>query len=145
MAGNKIFRGPVERQARTVTRNVAGAYLPGTLVEDDGTELTELTTALSKRPLVLNASDFAGQALSDAYVSGATAVAYEPQANDVFQCRMAAATYSVNDPLTIGASGQLEAAAAGGVVVAFFSDTAGAVAAGELMDVIWASAQTVPA
>jgi hypothetical protein len=145
MAGNVIFRGPIERQYRTVERPVTGALVPGSWVEDTGTALAQITTALGKRALVLAPMDPKGQPVTEAYVSGDTGLAIEVQANDVVQARMAAATYAKGAPLTVAASGRLAAATAGTRVVAFFDDTPGAYAAGDLADVIVADGYIVPA
>lgn len=136
MAGNVIHRGPVGRQALTINKEVAGAYLPGTFVEDTGTALSQITTALAKRPLILSNAEFLGQDVATAYTSGDTGVAYELEPGQVYQARVAAATYAKGAPLTVAASGRLAAATAGTRVVAYFDDTPGAKSAGDLCDVI---------
>lgn len=136
MAGNVIYRGPLGRQPRTIQKEVAGAYLPGCFVEETATTLAQITTAVGKRALILANADYAGQDIATAYTSGDTGVAYELDANQVYQARMAAATYAKNAPLTIGASGRLTAATTGTRVVAFFDDTPGAKSADALCDVI---------
>ena len=148
MAGNVIYRGPVTSgwQPRTVTdKPVAGAYLPGTFVEETATQLVQLTTALAKLPMILGNMDFKDQDVATAYASGDSGVAYHLEPGQVYQARVAAATYTLNQPLTIGASGRLTAATAATPVVAFFSDTPGAKSAGDLVDVIIANTYTVPA
>lgn len=145
MAGNVIYRGPNDRQPRTINRDVSGALLPGTFVEDTGAALAQLTTALAKRPLILAPADFAGQDIVTAYTSGNTGVAYELEPGQVYQARLAAASYAKGAPLTVAASGRLAAATAGTVVVAFFDDTPRAYAAGDLADVVIANSYTVPA
>ena len=70
MAGNRIFRGPTDRQFRTVSKPVAGAYLPGTFVEETATQLAQITTAVAKRPLLLMNVDHVEQGVADAYTSG---------------------------------------------------------------------------
>lgn len=148
MAGNVIYRGPVTSgwQPRTVSdKPVAGAYLPGTFVEETATELVQLTTALAKLPLILTNMEFKDQDIDTAYADEDTGVAYHIEPGQVYQARLAAATYALNDPLTIGASGRLTAATAETPVIAFFSDTPGAYSAGDLADVIIANAYTVPA
>jgi hypothetical protein len=142
---NVIFRGPIGRQPRTVNKPVAGAYLPGTFVEETATTLAQITTALAKRPLLLSNMDFKDQDVATAYASGNTGIALELEPGMVVQARVAAATYAKGEPLTIAASGRLAAATAGTVVVAFFEDTPGAKAAGDLVDVIIANSYTVPA
>lgn len=156
MSGNVIFRGPIERQPRTLSdRTVAGAYNPGVLVTDDGSELTVATAAdMGERVYVLGVRDFYGQGqdastapAATAYASGDTGVAYDPRPGDIFQCRVASATYAKGDKLTLAASGYLTKAVdspAGDVVVAYFDDTAGAYSAGDLADVEWANAFTMP-
>lgn len=145
MAGNVIFRGPIDKQPRTIQKEVAGAYVVGTFVEETATTLAQITTALGNLPLILGNADYAGQDIATAYTSGDTGVAYELEPGMVFQARMAAATYAKGDPLTIAASGRLAAASAATPVVAFFDDTPGAYAAGALADVIIANTYTVPA
>ncbi|MDD9726128.1 hypothetical protein PVV74_11735 [Roseovarius sp. SK2] len=157
MAGNRIYRGPIDQRPspRTISdRTVAGAYLPGVLVTDDGSALTVSTASdMGEKVYVLSDRDFYGDwsvstaPVETAYASGDTGIAYEPQANDVFQVRLAADTYAKGDKLTLDASGYLAKAVdspAGDVVYAYFDDTAGAFSAGDLADVIWASAFTMP-
>lgn len=139
MSGNVIHRGPLGSQPRTVNLPVAGAYLPGTFVEETATQLSQITTAVAKRPLILSNMEFKDQDTVTAYTSGDTGVAYELEPTHIYQASMAAATYAKGAPLTVGASGRLEAAGTGDVVVAFFEDTPGAVAAGVLKDVIIAN------
>lgn len=139
MAGNAIFRYPTEKQPTTVSdKPVAGAYLPGTFVEETATQLVQVTAntaAAGKLPLLLTNRDYYGQDKDTAYASGDTGVAYELEPGFIVQARLAAGSYTYNQPLTIGASGRLVAAVAANVVVAFFSDTPGAYAAGALADV----------
>lgn len=83
MAGNVIYRGPVTSgwQPRTVTdKTVAGAYLPGTFVEEAAATLVQLTTALAKLPMILSNMDFKDQDIDTAYASGDTGVAYHLEA-----------------------------------------------------------------
>ena len=148
MAGNVIYRGPVTSgwQPRTVSdKTVAGAYLPGTFVEEAASTLVQLTTALAKLPMILSNMEFKDQDIDTAYASGDTGVAYHLEPGQVYQARLAAATYAKDAPLTIGAAGRLTAATAATPVVAFFSDVPGAYAAGALADVVIANTYTVPA
>lgn len=148
MAGNVIYRGPVTSgwQPRTISdKPVAGAYLPGTFVEETATELVQLTTALGKLPMLLSNMEFKDQDVATAYADEDTGVAYHLEPGMIFQARVAAATYAKDAPLTIGAAGRLTAATAETPVVAFFSDTPGAKSAGDLVDVIIANTYTVPA
>lgn len=145
MAGNVIYRGPAGRQPRTIQKEVAGAYVVGTFVEETATTLAQITTALAKRPLILGNADYAGQDIDTAYTSGDTGVAYELEPGQVYQARLAAATYAKNAPLTVAASGRLAAATAGTRVVAYFDDSPGAYSAGQLADVVIADGYVVPA
>lgn len=145
MAGNRIFRGPTDRQFRTVSKPVAGAYLPGTFVEETATQLAQITTAVAKRPLLLMNVDHVEQGVADAYTSGDTGLGIELEPGMVVQARVAAATYAKGAPLTVAASGRLAAATTGTVVVAFFDDVPGAKSAGDLVDVVIANSYTVPA
>lgn len=145
MTGNVIFRGPITHQPRTINKPVAGAYLPGTFVEDTATNLAQITTALAKRPLLLMNMEFKDQDIATAYTSGDTGIGLELEPGMIVQARVAAATYAKGAPLTIAAAGRLAAATAGTVVVAFFDDTPGAKATGDLVDVVIANSYTVPA
>lgn len=145
MAGNRIFRGPIDHQFRTISKPVAGAYLPGTFVEETATQLAQITTALAKRPLLLMNMEMKDQDVATAYTSGDTGLGMELEPGMVVQARVAAATYAKGAPLTIAASGRLTAATAATPVVAFFDDTPGAKSAGDLVDVIIANTYTVPA
>ena len=142
MAGNVIFRGPIEKQPRTIDKPIAAALLPGVFVEDLASTLALITTAVAKRPLLLTNRDFQGQDITTAYASGDTASAYELEPGMVVQARAAAATYTKNQPLTIAANGYLAAAGAGSVVVAFSDDVPGAKLAGTLQDVVIANSYT---
>lgn len=130
---NMIFLGPIHQNPVTVTLPVAGAYEPGIMVTEDGTTLTVATAGDNEAELlVLSNIEFKDQTLADAYTTGDTGVAYRPEVGQVYNARLAAATYAIGDALAVGASGYLEAAATGDVVRAFFAGTAGAKTAGEL-------------
>ena len=132
-----IYRHPVNQEPETVSdMTVAGAYLPGILVTENGSAMTVATGAdIEKEILILSNRQFYDQDVATAYVSGDTGVAYRPKAGEVYQVRMAGATYAKGAPLTVGALGYLEAAASGERVLAYFDGTAGAVVAGTLTDV----------
>ena len=134
---NVIYRGPINAQPETVSnKTVTGAYQPGILVIESATEFTVGTAANIEDDLSILANvDFAGQDVATAYAADDTGVAYRPRPGEIYQVRLAAATYAKGDALTIGASGYLTAAAAGERVVAFFEGTAGAITAGALQDV----------
>lgn len=134
---NVIYRGPIEREPQTVNLPVAGAYLPGIFVTSNGSTLT-LAAAGTGRLFLLSNRRFYDQGLATAYISGETGVAYRLRPDDEFQARAAAATLAVGDPLTVNASGQLAAPAAGQVVVAYANE-AGTFAANDLVDVVVAN------
>ncbi|CAM3778316.1 hypothetical protein [Litorimonas haliclonae] len=142
---NVIYRGPLDKDPVAVNLPVSGAYLPGCAVEDTGAALTQLTTAIGKRVHVLGNVAFKEQTVADAYASGDTGIGYEANPNDVFHARLAAATYAVNDALTVGASGRFTKATSGDKVVAVFNDTAGAYTADALADVVFVDGYIVPA
>lgn len=137
MAGNVIYRGPIKDEPETVSdKTVAGAYLPGILVTESATELTVATAAdMEADLLVLSNRRFYDQDVATAYASGDTGVAYRPRPGEVYQVRLAAATYAKGDTLTIGASGYLTATGTSERVIATFDDTPGAFSAGALADV----------
>src|SRR6056297_2584753 len=137
---NVIYRGPLDRAPKTQNKPVDGALLPGTAVENDGTNLAQITTAEGKNFLILSNVDFKDQAVTAAYTSDDTGVAYEPRVGDEFAVAMAGATYAKDAELTIAASGRFAAASSGDLVVAFFDGTPGAVTAGALADVKIANA-----
>ena len=145
MAGNTIFRGPITHQPISVSKPVAGAYLPGCFVEETATELVQITTSLGKLPLILSTLEFKDQTVTDAYADEDTGIAFKIVPGMIIQARMANATYALNAPLKIAASGRLAAATAGDIVIAFFSDTPGAYSAGALADVTIANSYNVPA
>jgi len=146
MAGNTIFRGPITHQPISVSKPVAGAYMPGTFVEETATELVQITTSLGKLPLILSTLDFKDQTVTTAYADEDTGIAFALVPGLVVQASLADATYALNEPLKIAASGRLAAATtAGDIVIAFFSDTPGAYSAGALADVTIANSYNVPA
>ncbi|WP_343632678.1 hypothetical protein [Roseateles sp.] len=147
---NRIYRGHVERQPRSVSdKTVAGAYLPGTFVVEGASSLTQ-ATAFGPNLLLLADRDYYSLGALDstdplkvAYASGDTGLAYEINPNDRFQAAVAAATYTYGQELTVGAAGRLVAAATGNVVVAV-AKSAGAKAAGDLIDVTIVNFYTKP-
>lgn len=134
---NVIYRGPIKDEPETVSdKKVAGAYLPGILVTESATQLTVATGSnIEDDLLILSNRRFFGQDVATAYASGDTGVAYRPRPGEIYQVRLAGATYAKGDTLTVGASGYLEATSTAERVVAFFEGTAGAVTAGALADV----------
>lgn len=136
MAGNSIYRGPIAREPQTLNLPTAGAYKPGILVTEDGSKLTVATASDARAKLwVLGNQRFKDQDAETAYTSGDTGIAYEALVGEVYQVRLAAATYAKGDALTVGASGYLGKAGTSAIVHAYFDDAAGAFSAGDLADV----------
>lgn len=140
MAANRIYRGPQDRQPKTVSdKTVAGAYLPGTFVTEGATALTQ-ATAFAPGLRLLSDRDYyslgaldANDPLKVAYASGDSGVAYKLEVGQQYQGAAAAATYTFMQELTVGAAGRLAAAASGDKVVGF-ALAAGAKSAGDLLD-----------
>lgn len=136
---NSVYRGSARKQPETVNLPVSGAYLPATFVESTGSALTQITTAVDKRPLLLGNRDFYSQDITTAYTSGETGVAYKLEPGMEVQAAMAAGTYAYGAPLTVAASGRLAAATAGAVVVAWYDQAGATLSAGDLADVVIAN------
>lgn len=145
MAGNKVYRGPVDKTPKSVTAKAAAALISGTFVEKTATGFVQLTTAKAKLPLVLAEMELMGAVAGSTIASGETCYAFELQVGDKLNVAMAAGTYALNAPLTIAAGGRLAAPVAGDVVVAFYQGPTTAITAGTLADVTVANAYTVPA
>lgn len=147
MAGNVIYRGPINNEPESVSdKKTAGAYLPGILVTEGAATLTVATASdMNEELLVLSNRQFYDQDIATAYASGDTAVAYRPKPGEVYQVRLANATYAKGAALTIGASGYLTAVGDAEVIYAYFDDTPGAFTAGTLADVRWGTGITTPA
>lgn len=140
MAGNRIYRGPADRQPKTISdKTVAGAYLPGTFVTEGASTFTQATAFAPMLRLLANRDFYseghftATDPLLTAYASGDTGVAFVLEPGQQYQAAMAAATYTFGQELVVAASGRLAAAASTGVVIGFCKE-AGAKAAGALMD-----------
>lgn len=141
---NLIFRGPISRAPRTITNKVAAAagIKPGTFVTETATTVAQ-ATAFAPGLLIAANRDYLPGAdhmttadpMQEPYAAGDSVTAYVPEPADQFQCAMAAATYTFNQELAVGAAGRLQAAVTGNVVVALFKAPVGALAAGALADV----------
>lgn len=129
---NKFFQSI--RQPETVNLPVNGALLPGIFVTSDGAQLSA-STAGTGRNLLLGNREFYDQDVTTAYADGETGVAYKLMPEDKIQALLVAGTYTYGQELTINASGQLAAAAATNVVVAFYEQAGATLATTELADV----------
>lgn len=141
MSGNRIYRGPQDRQPKTVSsKTVTGALLPATFVTEGATALAQAAAAgpmlrlLANRDFYATAFFDATDPLKAAYVSGETGVAFVLEPGQEYQGAVAAATYTYGQELTVAAAGRLTAAAQGNIVVAY-AKQAGARSAGDLIDI----------
>lgn len=144
MSGNRIFRGSIDEQPKTVSKPVTGALLPATFVTIGASALAQATAPTGRLGILAN-RDFYSQDNVTAYASGDTGIAYRVEPDLEFQVAVAAGTYTFGQELTVGASGRLTAAASGNVVVAFFDDASKAgvaQSAGALCDVVIANYYT---
>lgn len=150
MPGNRLYRGPADRQPKTISnRTLNGALLPATGVFVSATQFSQATAPTGGRLALLGPRDFYGLAhfdatdpLTTAYTSGETGVAYVLEPGQEYQWAMAAGAYANGQELTLGASGRLTAAASGNVVVAHFDGAGATLAAGALGDVVIAMQYT---
>jgi hypothetical protein len=136
---NRVIRDQRNEDVRTISLPVTGALLPGTFVTASATALAQATTGAAPRLLLLGNRDFYDQDTLQAYTSGETGIAYRIKPDLEVCAAVAAATYTYNQELTVGASGRLVAATTGQVVVAVFDDKAKAgvaQSAGALCDVV---------
>jgi len=141
---NTVYRG-IKPDMKTISNlKTAGAYLPGTFCSASVTTLTQATTA-PQRVFLLAHRDCYDQSIDTAYASGDTAIAYELVPGEPYVARFAAATYTINQELTIGAAGRLTAAASTNVVVGFYTGGASdALSAGDLGEFVAADRYIKP-
>lgn len=140
---NRVFRGPANREPRTISdRTVSGALLPCTGVVVGATQLTQATAVSGGRLALLCNRDFYEQSLTDAYTSGDTGVALRLEPELEVQWAMAHGIYTTGQELTVGSFGRLQAAAAGSIVVAYFDQAGANLTAGQLADVVIANSYT---
>jgi hypothetical protein len=108
----KLQAGPSTKYEERIA--AVATVKPGHLVKPNGTTVNQC---------ILNAADntvcevaledvLQGKTLTEAYASGDTVFTMIPQVGDVFQARVAAATYTEGQLLKAGANGQLIAVAA---------------------------------
>jgi hypothetical protein len=127
---NVIYRGPVEREPETLNIQVAAALNPGVAVKVASGKLA-VATDTTGRWFILGNRRFIGQDINTAYAVNETGVAYRVEGEQEYYVRLAAATYTVGQELTIGASGIFKAAATGDQVIATFDEKAGRTLAAE--------------
>lgn len=143
MAGNVIFRGPTKDEPETVNLSVAGAYLPGIMVTEDGSTLTMAVASADEtiaddtesELLILGNRSLDGQDVDTQYASGDTGIAFRTRPVESYQVRLAAATYNYGDKLKLSTLGYLAKTDKSDRVIAYFADASGEYAAGALADV----------
>jgi len=141
MSKNVIYRGPVEHDPRAISMPCAAPTMPGIFVTSDGSELTAAANAKLAEMLLVGNNDYAGQSVDTEHQTGDVATAYTLTPGQQYAARVAAGTYAHGAALTVTA-GQMAAAVAGDVVVAWFADDQAGVAlsANDLADVTIANA-----
>jgi len=147
---NRVFRSGRGTPRTISDRTVSGALLPCTAVFIGATQFTQAATASGGRLALLADRDFyapggislATDPLLTPYTSGETGIAIAIKPDDEVAWAMAAGSYTPGQELTVGAAGRLTAAAAAGIVVAYFDQPAKTVVAGELADVVVANFYT---
>lgn len=114
MAKNCIVLQAGPGTAYEERKAAVGTIKPGHLVKPNGATVNNciLNTADNSVCEVAVENVLLGNTLDDLYASGETVFTALPQAGDVFQARMAAATYTEGQLLKAGAGGQLIAVAA---------------------------------
>lgn len=142
---NVIYRGPVDREPQTVNLPVAGAYLPGFFVKENGSgQLARAVDAIGRLMLLSNRR-FYDQDLETAYAAGETGVAYRLRPDDEFQAQFAGGTYARGDELTVDSNGRLAAAVATDIVVAIYDGAGATLTTGDFDDCVIANQYVKPA
>ncbi|WP_330983620.1 MULTISPECIES: hypothetical protein [Enterobacterales] len=123
MVANVIYRGPAEREPKTLTRQVSAQSLPGAAVIIAGGKFAAASAATG-RWLILSNNRFVGQSISEMYSTNDTANAYRVEGEQEYNVQLAAGTYTAQQELTIGTGGIFKAATTGNLVVAAFDESA---------------------
>jgi hypothetical protein len=138
---SRAYRGPNDRQPKTVSNKTVGAaLLPCTFVTESETAFAAATAFGPNIRLLLDrefySTDFfdGTNPLLTAYASGDTGIAAVLEPGQTYQVAMAAATYTWGQEVVIAAAGRAAGAASAGVVVGF-TRFAGAKSAGDLGDI----------
>lgn len=151
MSKNVIFAGPILAGVEPITHEkpVVGTPLPGTIVHSDSSNgtvhfTTANTTQMGSLLSVMSNRRELGQDVTTAWTAGDLGVAYIPRPGEIYNVRVAAATYAANAPLTLsGTSGRLTSTlATGDLTLATFADTPGAYSAGDLAAVRFIAGKT---
>lgn len=138
---SRAYRGPNDRQPKTVSdKTVGAALLPCTFVTESATAFAAATAFGPNIRLLLDrdyySTDFydGTNPLLTAYASGDTGIAAVLEPGQTYQVAMAAATYTWGQEVVVAAAGRAAGAASSGVVVGF-TRFAGAKSAGDLGDI----------
>lgn len=142
---NVIYRGPVEREPETLNLPVAGAYLPGTFVRKAATGKVVTADSGTGRLLLLSNPRFLERDIETAYAADETGIQYRLEPEQEYQAIAVLANYADQAELTVNASGQLAAATAGDIVVAFVDGAKNITDATGFLDIVIANAYTKPA
>lgn len=118
---NVIYRGPVEREPKTITLPINDNSAPGVVVKINAGKFEAATDAKGRRFLLANLR-FTGQTIEQAYAKGDTAVAFRLEPEHEYYAQLAADTYAPGDELTAKADGKLAKATAGDVVLFYFDE-----------------------
>ena len=90
---------------KTETRKTAAALYPGTFATINGSNLFAQATAVGGRLYVLDAAHHEGLGIADQIPSGHSAIGNYLEEGREFAVRMAAGTYTKDQPLTMSSGG----------------------------------------
>lgn len=120
---NVIWRGPVHlAQPNSVTAKTGASILPGLAVTRTA-GVFQLAATSKVDFFIMHNRAYIGETIDTAIPSGETGEAFKPVPQYEFNVRMAAATYTPGQVLSIVA-GQFKAAVTGEVAVAAFDEAA---------------------
>ena len=142
---NTIYRGPVEREPETLNLPVTGAYLPGTFVRKAATGKVATADSGTGRLLLLSNVRSLESSIETAYAADDTGIQYRLEVEQEYQAIAVLGNYADQAELTVNASGQIAAAVAGDVVVAFVDGEKNITDATGFLDIVIANAYTKPA
>ena len=120
---NVIWRGPVHlAQPNSVTAKTGASILPGLAVTRTA-GVFQLAATSKTDFFIMHNRAYIGETIDTAVPSGETGEAFKPVPQYEFNVRMAAATYTPGQVLSVVA-GQFKAAVTGEVAVAAFDEAA---------------------
>lgn len=134
---NRIYRGQITQNCpNTLSINLTEALLPGVFATQAGAA----ATSGAGRILIVKDRDFYDQDLDKAYEVDELASLYRARPDDEFYVRTTADAYTLEQELTIGSTGLLEAASSNDVVVAFADEAKTTTADEPFLDIVIANA-----